>query len=177
VPDAVANLVERMISIEREKRPQDLREVMEILRLFSDVTVQSFGTARFVAPEKEKIDPYSETTFAPKGKRRWPLLAAVGALCLLAGGGVMYKLRSPEVAPRNAVVTPPPAAAVPPPVAAATPPVAAAVPPVAVQPVAAEAPKPADKHHAAKKLPAAHPQKADDGKKKLPGGVVDEVPF
>jgi serine/threonine protein kinase len=171
VPEAVSSLVARMLTIERPERPSDLREVLETLRPFADVQVQSFGTARFVKPEN--VDPFSETTFSPPTRRRWPIFAAAGAaLCLLAAGGVAWKLRPVEVAPPAVAVAPPPVAVAPPPVAAppvATPPVAAVAPP----PIAAA--HPADKHHGAKK-PASKPPKSEE-KKKVHGGVVDEVPF
>jgi eukaryotic-like serine/threonine-protein kinase len=175
VPDTVSSLVGRMLTLERSERPSDLREVMEILRLFSDVHVQSFGTARFVPVPKQPIDPYSETTFAPPSKRRWPLAAAAAALCLLAGAGVMWKLRTPEIVPRNVVVAPPPALVQPPPVEPPKPAVVEVSKPVVVEPARPSKP---EKHHSSVKKPPppARPQPGPE-KKKLPGGVVDEVPF
>jgi serine/threonine-protein kinase len=176
VPEAVAKLVGRMLTIERGERPRDLREVMEILKPFSDVHVQSFGTARIpkMVVTPGPVDPFSETTFSPAGKKRWPLVAAVAAVGVVACAGVIWKLRAPaEIATRNAVVAAPPQltapAAVAPPVA---PPPSVNPPPVVAPPVAAVEPAPA--HHSSKKKP---PAAKPEPKKKLPGGVVDQVPF
>jgi len=177
VPDAVAKLVGRMLTIERGERPKDLREVMEILKPFSDVHVQSFGTARIpkMVVAAGPVDPFSATTFSPAGKKRWPLMAGAAAAVALLGGVGVWKLRAPtEVVPRNAVVAAPPALSAPPPVAPpVAPPVTAppAAPPVAAPPpVAAVAPA----HHSAKKKAAAA---KPETKKALPGGVVEKVPF
>jgi serine/threonine-protein kinase len=171
VPESVSALVGRMLSIERAQRPSDLREVIEILRPFSDVHIQSFGTAR--APKIiNPVDPFSETTFNGPGrrKRRWPMLIAGGALvCSLVGVGLAWKLRTVEIVPRNAMVAPPPALALP------LPPVEKVVEKAVEKPVEKTVEKPvAVEHH---KKVAAKPTAKPEGKKKLPGGVVDEVPF
>jgi serine/threonine-protein kinase len=171
VPDAVSSLVERMLSIERNDRPKDLREVMEVLRMYADVHVQSFGTARFqkMVVTPGPVDPYSETTFGSQvPRKRWPLWVAASVLvCALVGGGVTWKLNSPppEMAPKSAAVAGPPAAPI---EEKPAPP-----PPVEVKPPPVEA-KPAVEPKRPKK--AAKPKEIE--KKKPPrGGVVDEVPF
>jgi serine/threonine-protein kinase len=178
VPESVSSLVSRMLTIERDGRPKDLREVMETLRPFADVHVQSFGTARFIKPTKEEVDPYSNTTFSPaKKRRRWPLIAAAATVVALAGGGLAWKLRTAELAPRNVVVAPPPALTVEAPKAEA-PKVEPKVEAPKVEPKA-EAPKAEPKaevaHHA--KKPARPMVEKPVETKKPRGGVVDEVPF
>jgi len=97
--------------------------------------------------------------------RRWPLFAAAGALlCALVGVGVVWKMRTVEVAPRNAIVAPPPPAAPPPPVEK---------PPEKV----IEPEKPAEPVKAARHATSKKPAKPAQPEKKRRGGVVDEVPF
>jgi len=46
VPEDVAALVDRMLSLNREQRPPDMREPFELLRKYTNVTASSFSGAR-----------------------------------------------------------------------------------------------------------------------------------
>jgi serine/threonine-protein kinase len=207
VPQAVAAMVNRMLSVERADRPQDLREVLELLKLHTDETVLSFGSAqpvRQVIGASSGTDPF-EKTAAPdsidlaspalpvsRRSRTWIFVGAIltGA-AIAAGVTLLYASnhkRKPDVAvqqhpapPVTPPVAVPPVAPPPENVAAqhpSSPPAPAPAAPVANGKSLTPAPpvaKHGTKHHGSSAAPQSGNTAPDP--KKLPGGVVNEVPF
>jgi formylglycine-generating enzyme required for sulfatase activity len=55
LPDDIASLVTRMLSFSRENRPDDLREVLEVLRAHTSVEVPGFGGASRPPPGLDSV--------------------------------------------------------------------------------------------------------------------------
>jgi serine/threonine-protein kinase len=64
VPASIAEMVQRMLSIEKEKRPQSLREVRDALRDFSDVMATSFGDPVLAPIRRKPLDAESSEDLA-----------------------------------------------------------------------------------------------------------------
>ncbi|HZS39296.1 MAG TPA: protein kinase [Polyangia bacterium] len=203
VPQAIAQLVDRMLSVERKGRPE-LREVIELLRVHTDVTVLSFADAR--PPLAERTDPFSRTeatdapVAAPRPRRRRRSLAWLIAGFLVFDGAAIGGLwwwrhrapaeqttvpvspqnppqTSPQTAPQNPAQTSPQNTAQNPP--QTSPQTAPQNPPTVapVLPTVAVTPAPPVHHVTSKHKPSVKPEKEKPKNNTLPGGVVNEVPF
>jgi serine/threonine-protein kinase len=188
VPEPVARLVDRMLSVERSGRPQDLREVLELLRPYTDRSVQSFGTAlpvkNVIVTGSGATDPFSKTTL-PTRRRRMAWLAAAVSLTAALSGAAAWRLarRAPKAAAASAVQAP--ASAVQAPASAVRAPASAVQAPAsAVQqapPSTAQAPPSRAEAAEGAASPARHNRRRAAPEHKmpgaLPGGVVGQVPF
>jgi hypothetical protein len=171
VPRPITELVERMMTVDRSARPPDLREMLELLRPYTDAAVLSFGSASRPIVVSERTDPFSKTTYGGSRKRRWLVLALVAALCAV-GLGIVWRFGRPASPSTPSVSVPTPPTATPP---TATPPTVTpptTAPPTTTTPTAtpSAAIPPTPPH---KRSGAASKRKPS----KLPGGVVDQVPF
>ncbi|HEX8796148.1 MAG TPA: protein kinase [Polyangiaceae bacterium] len=184
VPEPVLDLVGRLLEVEPEQRPSDLREVVDVLSKYTSAQAEPFGAPR--AASSSNVRP----------PRRWTLPAVMAGLAIAGAGAVAIGIfgRSSAVRPAQAVpassVMAAPASA--PTLASATPsalvPTPAAVESAAVAPVetattmrppvprvrpsttanapalasAAPAPSPAPSSMPAPRPPAATPKMSDD---------------
>jgi eukaryotic-like serine/threonine-protein kinase len=200
VPEDVANLVDRMLSVNRDQRPSDMREPFELLRKYTDATASSFSCAR-QAVMTDSVGPVGELATEPTlnaastpptasaGPRRrlalW-LGAAVSVLvAIVAVFGGRYMARQVWVVSSVAVAVdlplePPDAGAV---AASALVPSAAAsasAPPVETT---GKGPGPKSSTTKAAVVASAVPSVTTVGpppasaKARLPGGVVGAAPF
>jgi hypothetical protein len=80
VPDEVTRLVDRMLTRAVDKRPSDLREVLEVLRRHSNVRVRDFSIARSQPP------PHEPKPTPDAAARKTPVHAQDSATVLESGG-------------------------------------------------------------------------------------------
>ncbi len=153
VPEEVSAMVSSLLAVPRPERPSDLRSLHALLARHGQVTTASFGPAAVVPwTPPSAVGP-------PRSRATWPWLVA-GAVLVGGAGTTAWVLRAPGVATSAAPVSIPVLAA-----PAPEPPIAAPTPDLATQE------RPAKKS-AHKVTPPTVDQPA-----RLPGGVLEEVPF
>src|SRR5262245_7555132 len=80
VPDDVTRLVDRMLMRTVDKRPNDMREVLEVLRRYSNARVRDFGAATSQPP------PHEPRQTPDLAARKTPIHAQDSATMLDSGG-------------------------------------------------------------------------------------------
>jgi serine/threonine-protein kinase len=148
VPDDLALLIRRMLTVDRSGRPEDLRAVAAVLEQHTKARAPAFGPARFLALRQVSTRPLQASI----------VVAAIGAA--LAASAWWFSSRAADApVPTTAAVVPAIAPARAEPIDAAT---------VDQAPAATQRTKEG-------KRPPKHDHPARD--ERLPGGVVDTVPF
>ncbi len=81
LPDDIVRLAGRMLSRPREDRPSDMREVLDVLKRYSTLSVRAFGAARSHPPSQDIAERSSETRpRTPVHAQDGPTLLAASAL-------------------------------------------------------------------------------------------------
>jgi serine/threonine-protein kinase len=122
LPEAVLDLVAKLLQHHRERRPADLREVVSVLSAYTSAHAEPFGAPKPIAesvaisptgsvkPRNDSDEAHAATVDASPQPRRWLRPVVLGAAVVAVASGVaVVSLRQP--APSPAVAAP---AAVPP---------------------------------------------------------------
>jgi serine/threonine-protein kinase len=197
LPPDVATLVGRMLARDRDKRPRDLREVLDVFAAHTAARAEPFGAAQSVPPPSVPsqrvavasdgaVDPLAATSATPPGlaaparpseppKRRAGLFvgAAIAAIVVLGatGAGVVRLVgkRSVPDRPTSATLTATQPPSTPPAPTPTLAPTALATPTATpTQPTPGAKPRP---------KPATSAAQPADAPKKLPGGVHGDSPY
>jgi len=203
LPADVLHVIGALLDADRNQRPADLRGIYETLKRYTSVEAVSFGQplvdafARSAAntPEGSVVSATSKTELAepvlPTKRALWPYAVAVGAA--LAGAGLWMSNASPDRANADASVAPVNAAPSLEPTTSANTQVPSAGPRAGASATAlastdaggrtthpVKPPRP-DKPRPPPVTPVTTPPPAmpppTPPKQKLPGNVVDQVPF